>query len=230
MAVVVAQPVPATPQSKPKMKIWFSTAFSTATKVISASVMRVRPMPLKNPVVPQMPIANAPPSTRGNQNSLASCATCGSSLSQPMTVGPMNARTTNAGATSSMPRTPAQAAREVARLLPAPNACAASVCTARPGPPKKRMPTIMNQYVAPTAAVASVDSRPMNQVSVRLSNAWMLLLTNNGSASAMTARRSTRRMPCASCLTAGSRVEEGCVRSVMRAYEKSARAVPGRAN
>ena len=62
MAVVVAHPVPATPQSKPKMNSWFSAAFSTATNVISARVMRVRPTPLKNPVVPQMPTAKAPPS------------------------------------------------------------------------------------------------------------------------------------------------------------------------
>ena len=45
-----------------------------------------------------------------------------------------------------------------------------------------------NQYTAPTAAVASVEIRPRNHVSVRFRIAWMLLLRNSGAASANIAR------------------------------------------
>ncbi len=45
-----------------------------------------------------------------------------------------------------------------------------------------------NQYTAPTAAVALVEMRPRNQVSVRFSTAWMLLFKNSGAARASTAR------------------------------------------
>ena len=54
------------------------------------------------------------------------------------------------------------------------------------------------------AAVALTDSRPMNQVSVRPSTAWIVLLSTSGAASVSTARMSICLWPVASRRSAGS--------------------------
>ena len=89
---------------------------------------------------------------------------------------------------SSTTHSPLQVIARAASRSPAPYACATRVCTAMATPPKISTKTMTNQYTAPTAAVASVEMRPRNQVSVRLSIAWMLLFRNSGAASAIIAR------------------------------------------
>ena len=83
---------------------------------------------------------------------------------------------------------PAQVTRAARTRCPAPYAWATSVCTAIATPPNSSTNTMTNQYTAPTAAMASVEMWPMNQVSVRFNTACMLLLRNSGAARAITAR------------------------------------------
>jgi hypothetical protein len=61
--------------------------------------------------------------------------------------------------------------------------------------------------VAPIAAMASVEMRPMNHVSVRLRINCTALFSISGNARPATACRSTWRLPWASTRTAGTREE-----------------------
>jgi hypothetical protein len=58
-------------------------------------------------------------------------------------------------------------------------------------PPIRKMARSASQCTAEIAAVAAVESRPMNQVSVRFNTACTVLLRTSGSASTPMARMST---------------------------------------
>ncbi len=80
-----------------------------------ASVMRVRPMPLKNAQAAQSAAASGPPIMRGIQYSIASASTSGASPKARIMAGPNAIVSPNAGMESAEAHRPSQATRVARR-------------------------------------------------------------------------------------------------------------------
>ena len=187
-AMLVAHAAPAMPQPSRNISSSFNGALSSATVSIRPSVTRVRPMPLKKPDTAHSATASGAPSSRGHQYSTASASIAGASANGRSTSVPQAASSTNSGLIASATHSPVHSERAASWWRPAPWFWATSVCTPMPTPPSRKIAPRISQWIAPIAAVASVDNRPTYHVSVRFSAACTALLANNGAASRTTAR------------------------------------------
>ena len=102
------------------MNTSFRTAFEPSTTRPTASVVRVRPMPLKNAFAAHSAAASGPPIMRGIQNWTASASTSGASPKPRIIAGPSAMVSPNAGIVSTDAHNPIQAIRVVRQYRPAP--------------------------------------------------------------------------------------------------------------